>query len=130
MRFLVPALCLLGVCAFAQDEEAIEKNMKAINENAGVIRKLPSKATPEAAAKAEQIAALYGEMKGFWTKRSFDDAAKWADEGKAAAMELASAAKAGDAAKADASFAALNGTCRSCHTAHREKTPDGKFKIK
>jgi hypothetical protein len=130
MRFLVPALCALGLCAFAQDEEAIEKNMKAINERAGVIRKLPSKASPEAATHAEQIAGLFDEMKGFWSKRNFTDAVQWADEGKAAATALATAAKAGDAASADASFGALNGTCRSCHTAHREKTPEGKYRIK
>jgi hypothetical protein len=130
MKFLVPAFCLLGLCAFAQDEDAIEKNMKAIDGNAAVIRKLPSKASPEAAEKAEQIAALYGEMKGFWTQRNFTDAVKWADDGKEAATALVAAAKAGDAAKADASFAALNGTCRSCHTAHREKTPEGKYRIK
>ena len=88
--------------------------MKAINENAGVIRKLPSKASPEAAAKADQIAVLYGELKGFWTKRNVSDAAQWADEGKSAAEALSAAAKAGDAAKADAAFASLNGTCRSC----------------
>ena len=130
MKFLVPAVCLFGLCAFAQDEEAIERNMKAINENAGVIRKLPSKAGPDAAEKAEQLVALYGEMKGFWTKRNFSDAVQWADEGKAAASELLASAKAGDAAKADSAFAALNGTCRSCHNAHREKMPDGKFRIK
>jgi hypothetical protein len=118
------------VCAFAQDEAAIEKNMKAINERAGVIRKLPSKASPEAATHAEQIAVLYDEMKGFWSKRNFSDAVQWADEGKAAAAALATAAKAGDATKADTSFGALNGTCRSCHTAHREKLPDGKYRIK
>jgi hypothetical protein len=130
MRFLLPAFCALGLCAFAQDEAALETNMKSIGEHAGLIRKLPSKASPDAAAKAEVIASLYDQMKGFWTKRNVSDAIHWSDEGRAAALALAAAAKAGDTAKADASFAALNGTCRSCHTAHREKTPDGKYRIK
>lgn len=130
MRFLIPAFCAVGLCAFAQDEAAIEKNMKAINEHAGVIRKLPSKASPEAATHAEQLAALYDEMKGFWTKRNFSDAVGWAEEGHKAALALAAAAKAGDAAQADASFTAMGGTCRSCHTAHREKNADGKYVIK
>jgi hypothetical protein len=130
MKFLIPGLCALALCAFAQDEPAIEKNMKAVAEHSGAIRKLTSKASPEAATHAEQLAALYDEMKAFWSKRNFSDAVGWAEDGKKASLSLAAAAKAGDATQADASFGTINGTCRSCHTAHREKNAEGKYIIK
>ena len=126
--FLLAAVAACG--AFAQDEAAFQKEMKSVDQHNGVLRKLAQKTGDEAATNAEQIAKLYGSMKEFWTKRSVDDAVKWSDEGKAAAVELASAAKSGEAAKAETAFKALSGTCRSCHTAHREKLPDGTYKIK
>lgn len=129
-RKLLLAAFVAAIGAFAQDEAAFHNEMKSIDKHAGVLRKLPAKTGDEAASNAEQIATLYGSMKNFWTKRNVEDAAKWSDDGKAAAVELASAAKAGDGAKADNAFKALSGTCRSCHTAHREKLPDGTYKIK
>ena len=125
---LVAAVAACGL--FAQDEQSFVKDMKGIDQHAAVLRKLQAKTGDDAAASAEQLAKLYGSMKDFWTKRNVEDAAKWSDEGKAAALELASAAKAGDAAKADTAFKAVGGTCRSCHTAHREKLADGTYKIK
>jgi cytochrome c556 len=119
-----------AIAVVAQDDAAFEKEMKVIDQHAAVLRKLSAKTGDDAAANAEQIAKLYGSMKTFWAKRNVEDAVKWSDEGMAAAAELASAAKAGDTARADAAFKSLSGTCRSCHTAHREKLPDGTYKIK
>jgi cytochrome c556 len=126
-------LLVAGVVAFsvfAQDEAAFQIEMKSIDKHAAVLRKLSAKTGDEAATNAEQLSKLYGSMKEFWTKRNVEDAAKWSEDGRMAAVELASAAKAGDAEKADTAFKALGGTCRSCHTAHREKAADGSYKIK
>ena len=122
------ALAAFGL--FAQDEAAYEKEMKSMDQHAGVLRKLQAKTGDEAASNAEQLVRLYASTHQFWARRNVEDAVKWAEEGKAAATELAAAAKAGDAAKAEAAFKALGGTCRSCHTAHREKLPDGTYRIK
>jgi hypothetical protein len=130
MRLLVMCSFALGVSLLAQDEAALQKNMKAIDAHAKVIRGLSARTGAEAAENAEKIGGLYGEMREFWAKRNVDDAVKASEDGKAAAMELASAAKAGDAEKGEAAFKALNGTCRGCHTAHRERLPDGTYKIK
>ena len=130
MRFLITCSFALAVSLLAQDEAALEKNMKAIDGHAKVIRGLTARTGAEAADNAEKIAGLYTEMKEFWVKRDVADAVKAAEEGKDAALQLASAAKANDAEKGEAAFKALNGTCRSCHTAHRERLPDGKYKIK
>jgi len=51
-------------------------------------------------------------------------------DGRAAARELAATAQAGNAAGAKQAFTALGGTCKSCHDVHREKLPDGTYRIK
>jgi cytochrome c556 len=68
-------------------------------------------------------------MIAFWRQRDSAVAVQSAIEGKAAAAMLASAAYAGDEAQAQAAFKTLGGTCRSCHNAHREKLPDGKYRL-
>lgn len=125
---VIAAVAVWGL--FAQDDEALFKDMKRIDQHAAALRKMTAKTGDEAASNAEELAKLYGSMGEYWAKKSVDDAAKWSAEGKTAATELASAAKSGDGAKADAAFKAVGGTCRSCHTAHREKLPDGTYKIK
>ena len=130
MKILLPLLCAGAIGALAQDEANFQKEMKAINEHASVIRKLAARTDADAAPNAEKLAVLYGNMKTFWQSRNVDDAAKWSEDGRVAALALAAAAKAGDSAKAEESWKALGGTCRSCHTAHREKLADGTYKIK
>jgi len=124
------ALLGLGVVACAQDEADLQKWMKTTGGEFGALRKIESKTGPDAAASAEKIAVIYDQMKGFWEKRQVDDAVKMSTDGKAAALELASAAKAGDGDKAAAAFKTVGGTCQGCHTAHREKAADGSYKIK
>jgi cytochrome c556 len=130
MRLVIVSSLALAVSLLGQDEAALQKNMKAIDAHAKVIRGQSARSGAEVADNAEKIGALYGEMKGFWENRNVADAVKASEDGRTAAMELASAAKAGDAEKGEAAFKALNGTCRSCHTAHRERLPDGTYKIK
>jgi len=46
------------------------------------------------------------------------------------ANELAKVAAAGDVAVVKAQLGKLQGTCKGCHQAHREKLDSGKYKIK
>lgn len=130
LKLAAAGLLSLALLAPAQDEADLHKWMKDTGAANDVLRKLPAKTGPEAAASAEKISTAYAHMKGFWEKRNVADAVKWSEEGKTAADELARAAKAGEADAATASMKLLGGTCRSCHEAHREKLPDGKYKIK
>ncbi len=104
--------------------------MKALGNVSGTLRKVDKKTGPEVVRGAERMAAVYEEMIGFWRQRGAANAVKWSEEGKAAAVQMASAANAGDAEKVDAAMKALNGTCQSCHEAYRERTPDGKYRFK
>jgi cytochrome c556 len=130
MKLLVPALLASAVFLGAQDNGPMEAWMKSINQNMGSLRKMDPKTGPEAVKAAETVAGHYEEMIGFWRQRNADDAVKLSEAGKAAAVELASAAKAGEAEKATAAMARVGDTCKGCHAAHRDRTPEGKYIIK
>lgn len=119
-----------GLVVTAQENDKIEEWMKSIGSSMGALRKMEKKTGPEVVASAEKIGAAYENMIGFWRQRNAADAVKLAEDGKAAAVELASAAKGEDDAKAAEAFTRVGGTCKPCHDAHREKSADGKYHIK
>jgi Cytochrome C' len=130
MKLGIPVLLVSALALLGQENGELESWMKAAGASLGVLRKLEKKTGPEAVANAEKIGGIYENMIGFWRQRNAEDAVKLSTEGKAAAVELASAANADDADKAAAAFNRIGGTCKACHDAHREKTPEGKYKIK
>lgn len=119
-----------GFAVTAQDDLKFEEWMKSVGSSNGALRKMEKKTGPEVAANAEKIAAAYDNMIGFWRQRNAEDAVKLSEEGKVFAAELASAAHAGDEAKAAEAFKKVGGTCKPCHDAHREKVGENKYKIK
>ena len=135
MKLLI--VLLFAVFAFsgsflpAQDEKEFETWMKTTNSTMGSLRKnIQGKATDEAVKDAQKLEEIYKQVSAYFEKQKVEDAAKWAKEGQTAASEAAAAAKAGDWDKAATSARAINGTCNSCHGAHREKLPDGGYKFK
>ncbi len=125
-------MLFIGATGIAVAEEYPEfiAMMKATGGATDTLRKMEKKTGPEAVRAAERLGGIYEQMLPFWRQRNAADAVKISEAGKAAAVELASAANGGDAEKADAAFKALGGTCKSCHEAHREKLADGKYFIK
>ena len=130
MKIGIPVLLVSAFALPGQENGDLETWMKSAGASLGVLRKLEKKTGPEAVANAEKLGGIYENMIGFWRQRNAEDAVKLSAEGKAAAVELASAANADDAEKAAAAFNRIGGTCKACHDAHREKTPEGKYKIK
>jgi hypothetical protein len=129
-RMVLLFFLVAGVAGVAQVYPQFVQWMKAADKYSGALRKMEQKTGPEAVRAAEELGGVYEEMIGFWRQRAAADAVKISEEGKAAAVILASAAKAGDSAKADEAFKTLGGTCRSCHEAFREKTAAGTYRIK
>jgi hypothetical protein len=127
---LLPILFLAGFTAVAEEYPEFITWMKATGTASDDLKKMEQKTGEQAMRRAERIGGVYESMIGFWRQRNTSDAVKWSEEGKAAALQLATAAYSGDAEKAKAAFTALNGTCRSCHEAHREKIADGKYRMK
>jgi len=122
----------LAVIATAQDEAAYKTWMKSMPGTMAEMNKNAKagdwKAVAPDAKKAEEVFTKSAE---FWTKKGGgDDAVTMSKEAAAAAAKLSAAASSGDAAGAEAALKAVGGSCRGCHTAHRDKAEDGSYKIK
>lgn len=123
------ALTLAAVVCWGQDD-AYKTWMKTIGATSASLRKnVTAKAGPEAAADAEKLAGTFQEVESYWAKSNTSDAENAAKSGREAAMDLASAAKAGNWEQASTDVKTITGTCGTCHSAHRERGADG-FKIK
>ena len=120
---------IFAVTLSAQDDE-FATGMKATKAAMDELQKMEKKTGPKAVAAGEKLGSIYENMIPFWRQRNAADAVKFSEEGKSAAVMFASAASADDAEKAGAALKTLGGTCKSCHDAQREKTPEGKYKIK
>jgi len=102
--------------------------MKAMNPSVMAIRAaITAKDNPSVAAEANKLAATFDQVAGFWTARKVDDAVALAKAARDAAKTLAAAT---DSDAQTAALRAMQGTCGQCHTAHREQTGPGQYKIK
>ncbi len=129
---LLTGLLALPVIATPADDVADHEGwMKTAQATVGSVRKnLQTPAAEEAAKDAQKLVELFKNIEGFWAKRKVEDAVGWAKQAQTAAGEVAKAAQANDLAKAGESMRGVMGTCMACHNAHRERLPDGSFKIK
>jgi cytochrome c556 len=59
-----------------------------------------------------------------------EDGIKFAQTANKASMNLAAAANAGEWDKASDELKTIGAQCQGCHAAHREKLPDGSYKMK
>ena len=128
--FTLGLLFLMATLTVAGQDEEFTGWMKSAGRAAGTLGKLEKKTGKDAVQSAEQLGAVYENMIGFWRQRNAADAVKWSEEGKAAAVILASAANSGDEAKAAEAFKSVGATCKPCHAAHREKNAEGQYRIK
>ena len=117
--------------ADALDEKQFQKLMKEVG---NVAKDFRNNSQAKNAAVIEKDAArtaeIYKQMAGFWKARKVDDAAKWSEQSSAAAGATAAAAKAGDWDKVKSSWSTVGRNCKECHDTHREKLPDGGYRIK
>ena len=129
---LVMAGCatLLGV-AFAQGHEELNAAMKTAGAANGSLRKsIAAKDSAETAATAEKLAAAFKTVQAHFEEHHMDDGIKFSQTANRASMNLAAAAKAGEWEKASDELKTLGAQCQGCHAAHREKLPDGSYKMK
>lgn len=114
-----------------QDEQDYSSVMKSVQATVGSLRKnLEAKAAEDVAKDAGKLEEAFKKSEEFWAKRKTEDAIKWSQQAQAAAKEVGAAAKGGDLEKAAASMRGVMGSCAGCHGAHREKLPEGGYKIK
>lgn len=132
----VIALCataVFGLTVIANEKppESYVKNMKDTNAATRSLKdNVEAKNWNGAAADAAKLKALLEETQAFWEKRSAADAVGAAKAAVTAATDLETAAKAGNGDGVVTAQKALNGSCKTCHDAHRERLPDGSSEIK
>lgn len=101
------------------------KWMKDIGANFGAIRK-----GVEVEKNANAMAETMKEIGGFWKGRTSDVAMKTCGDTRKAALEVAKAAAASDAAGVAAGVKMIGGGCKGCHDVHREKISETENLIK
>lgn len=117
--------------AFAQDHAEFKEQMKSVGGGFGSLRKtVDAKQGPETAETAEKLAGIFEHVRGHFEEHKMQDGIDFANQAHEAANFLAADAKSGNWEKAQADLKSLGAACQACHTAHREKLPDGSFKMK
>jgi cytochrome c556 len=132
-RFLLITTCCaaLGVTMAAQDNAEYQGWMKSVGATSGSLRKnLEAKNADAAAADAKKLQEIFGHVHGYWNDKHVEDAMKFAMAAGAGFGEVAELAQAGKFDDASATLKTTSANCGGCHTAHREKSADGTWKIK
>ena len=124
---IVIAAVVAGATAYAQQQHRpynqIMKDVAATFPN--LKKNLDAMDGPAAAADAAKLEGFFNETEAFWTPLNTQDAVGFAKKAREAAAAVGTAAKANDMKAALASYAAVQRTCGSCHTAHRDQTQAG-----
>ena len=127
---IVAAFLIAGL-ALAQSDSDYQGWMKMNGANVGSLNKnIMAKNGEGAAADAQKLQATFKQVEAYWQQKNVPDAVAFAQKGGAAAGAVAKAAAAGDMDAAAAEVKNMQGACGGCHMAHRERTPEGTFKMK
>lgn len=118
----ITTLVLFSAVAGAQDEAQYKAWMQSLQPTLRAVRGAADNAA--AAADATKLADTFDKVAAFWKAKNADDAVKLAETARDAAKAIASGT--GDKA---ANLQTIQGTCATCHAAHREGTAPN-FKIK
>jgi len=128
MTITIAAVLALALAAAGRPYEEV---MKEVGAACGSLKKnIDAKQYTEAGADAKKLEALFGEVHKFWKAKKATDAVAFSKDARAAAKLSAAAAKSSNGEEAQKSFEKLVANCKGCHAAHREKAPDGKWRIK
>ena len=106
-------------------------HMKEIGQLNGVLNKsMKAGDAAEAGKAAARMEVLFKNVHTYWADKKVADATT-ASQGVVTSLQaVQKALTANDMAAAETARAAIGANCMSCHTAHREKLPEGGFRIK
>ena len=111
--------------------EAYQKAMKDINAaNMSLRADVPAKNYEAIAKSAATLKTGFQQSLDFWTAKKVEDATTFAKNALKAATDLETAAKASNEEGVTTAARAVSGSCQGCHTAHRQRMPDGSYEIK
>ena len=84
----------------------------------------------EATKAAARMEVLFKNIHTYWADKKVADATTAAQTAVTSLQAVQKALAANDMAAAETARAAIGANCMACHTAHREKLPEGGFRIK
>jgi hypothetical protein len=106
-------------------------HMKEIGQLNGVLNKsIKGAMTDDATKAAARLEVLFKNIHGYWMGKKVEDATTASQTAVTSLQAVQKALAANDMAGAETARATFAGTCMTCHTAHREKLPEGGFRIK
>jgi mono/diheme cytochrome c family protein len=91
---------------------------------------LMAKTGDPAVMAAKTLQENMGKVAAYWQAKNVPDATKFAMDAEAGFGKVADLAGAGNFDDAAATLKMTQANCAGCHMAHREKQPDGSFKMK
>ena len=95
-----------------------------------VAQDIPLDQLDAAAADAKTLADNFGHVRDYWQQKNVADAVKFAADAQSGFKSVADLAAAGKFDDASNALKTAQMNCAGCHMAHRERTPDGTFKMK
>ena len=106
-------------------------HMKEIGQLNGVLNKsVKGGDAAEAGKAAARMEVLFKNVHAYWNDKKVMDATTAATGAISSLQALQKALGANDMTAAETARASIGANCMSCHTAHRDKLPEGGFKIK
>ena len=106
-------------------------HMKEIGQLNGVLNKsVKGGDAAEAGKAAARMEVLFKNVHAYWNDKKVMDATTAAMGVISSLQAVQKALGANDMTAAETARAAIGANCMSCHTAHREKLPEGGFKMK
>jgi mono/diheme cytochrome c family protein len=122
---------VFAVAMSAQDAAEYKTWMQTAGATAGSLHKnLDAKNAEAAAADAKKLQEIFSHVHEYWMKKDVADAMKFAMNASEGFGIVAADASASKFDEASATLKATSANCGGCHTVHREKLPEGGFKIK
>lgn len=106
-------------------------HMKEIGQLNGVMNKsIKGGEAAEASKAAMRMEVLLKNVHAYWSEKKVADATTAAETAVTSLQAVQKALAANDMMAAETARAAVGSTCMACHTAHREKTPEGGWRMK
>ena len=106
-------------------------HMKEIGQMNGLLNKsIKAGDAAEATKAAARLEVLFKNIHSYWSAKKVADATTASETAVTGLQATQKALAANDMTAAETARATVAGTCMTCHTAHREKLPEGGFRIK
>jgi cytochrome c556 len=130
--FLVLLFAAFAVTAnVAVTEEQYMAAMKKVLPTQGSLKKgIEAKDAESVKKDAAVLEAVFKLSEDFWKERKAQDGVDLSIQAKQGAAEIGKLAGAGEWDKIPDAQKKVGATCMACHNAHREKLPEGGYKIK